>query len=71
MSCSRCGRKPRQIPPPSSAGRPGTAPSPAQRGGARSPKEIIEGMHDQIPESYFLYTGTIDEVVEKWKGENA
>ena len=32
-------------------------------------KEIIEGMHDQIPESYFLYTGTIDEVVEKWKGE--
>ena len=32
-------------------------------------KEIIEGMHDQIPESYFLYTGTIDEVVEKWKGD--
>ena len=32
-------------------------------------KEIIEGKHDQIPESYFLYTGTIDEVVEKWKGE--
>ncbi len=33
-------------------------------------KEIIEGKHDQIPESYFLYTGSIDEVVEKWKGEN-
>ena len=35
----------------------------------RGVKEIIEGMHDQIPESYFLYTGTIDEVVEKWKGD--
>ena len=33
-------------------------------------REIIEGKHDQIPESYFLYTGTIDEVVEKWKGDN-
>ena len=32
-------------------------------------KEIIEGKHDQIPESCFLYTGTIDEVVEKWKGQ--
>ncbi|MBE6925599.1 MAG: F0F1 ATP synthase subunit beta [Ruminococcaceae bacterium] len=32
-------------------------------------REIIEGMHDQIPESYFLYAGSIDEVVEKWKGE--
>ena len=32
-------------------------------------KEIIEGQHDQIPESYFLYAGSIDEVVEKWKGE--
>jgi len=32
--------------------------------------EIIEGKHDQIPESCFLYAGTIDEVVEKWKGEN-
>ncbi len=35
----------------------------------RSFKEIIEGMHDEIPESYFLYAGSIDEVVEKWKGE--
>jgi len=32
-------------------------------------KEIIEGKHDQIPESYFLYAGTIDEVVEKFRGE--
>ena len=32
-------------------------------------REIIEGMHDEIPESYFLYVGSIDEVVEKWKGE--
>ena len=30
-------------------------------------KEIIEGKHDEIPESYFLFTGTIDEVVEKYK----
>ena len=37
----------------------------------RSFREIIEGKHDQIPESYFLYAGSIDEVVEKWKGENA
>ena len=36
----------------------------------RSFKEIIEGKHDQIPESYFLYAGTIDDVVEKWKGDN-
>ncbi len=33
-------------------------------------KEVIEGLHDQIPESYFLYAGTIDEVVEKWKGDH-
>ena len=31
-------------------------------------KEIIEGKHDEIPESYFLYTGSIDEVVEKFRG---
>ena len=31
-------------------------------------KEIIEGKHDQIPESCFLYAGTIDDVVEKWGG---
>ena len=32
-------------------------------------KEIIEGKHDQIPESCFLFAGTIDDVVAKWKGE--
>ena len=32
-------------------------------------REIIEGKHDDIPESYFLFVGSIDEVVEKWKGE--
>ncbi len=35
----------------------------------RSFKEIIAGEHDEIPESYFLYAGSIDEVVAKWKGE--
>ncbi len=30
-------------------------------------KEIIEGKHDEIPESYFLFTGSIDEVVEKYR----
>ena len=30
-------------------------------------REIIEGKHDQIPESCFLYAGTIDEVVEKYR----
>ena len=34
-------------------------------------KEIIEGKHDDIPESYFLYAGSIDDVVEKWKGDQA
>ena len=28
-------------------------------------KEILEGKHDDIPESAFLFAGTIDEVVEK------
>ena len=38
----------------------------------RSFKEIIEGKHDDIPESYFLFAGTIDEVVAKYRGgENA
>ena len=32
-------------------------------------KEIIEGKHDEIPESCFLFAGTIDDVVTKWKGE--
>ncbi len=30
-------------------------------------KEIIEGKHDDIPESYFLNVGTIDEVRAKMK----
>lgn len=30
-------------------------------------KEIIEGKHDEIPESLFLFVGTIDEVLEKYK----
>ena len=33
-------------------------------------KEIIEGKHDEIPESCFLYVGSIDEVVEKFRGES-
>ena len=33
-------------------------------------REIIEGKHDQIPESCFLYVGSIDEVVEKFRGES-
>ncbi len=32
-------------------------------------KEIIEGKHDAVPESYFLFVGGIDEVVEKFRGE--
>ena len=30
-------------------------------------KEIIEGKHDELPESAFLFVGTIDEAVEKAK----
>ena len=30
-------------------------------------REIIEGKHDEIPESCFLYAGSIDEVVEKYR----
>ena len=30
-------------------------------------KEIIEGKHDDLPESAFLFAGTIDDVVEKAK----
>ena len=32
-------------------------------------REIIEGKHDDIPESAFLFAGTIDEVVARAKGE--
>ena len=31
-------------------------------------REIIEGKHDDLPESAFLFVGTIDEAVEKAKG---
>ena len=31
-------------------------------------REIIEGLHDDIPESAFLFVGSIDEVVAKAKG---
>jgi len=34
-------------------------------------KEIIEGKHDDIPESAFLFAGSIDEVVAKAKGDQA
>lgn len=30
-------------------------------------KEILDGLHDDIPESMFLFAGGIDEVVEKYK----
>ena len=32
-------------------------------------KEILEGKHDDLPESAFLFVGTIDEAVEKAKRE--
>ena len=31
-------------------------------------KEILDGKHDDIPESYFLNTGNIDDVLGKVKG---
>ena len=37
----------------------------------RSFKEIIEGKHDDIPESFFLFAGSIDEVVAKYRGGEA
>ncbi len=33
----------------------------------RSFREILDGKHDEIPESYFLFAGSIDEVVAKYK----
>lgn len=30
-------------------------------------REILDGLHDEIPESMFLFAGGIDEVVEKYK----
>ena len=37
----------------------------------RSFKEIIEGRHDEIPESMFLFAGGIDEVVERYNKSKA
>ncbi|OYD27133.1 ATP synthase F1 subcomplex beta subunit [Mycoplasma testudineum] len=34
----------------------------------RSFKEILEGIHDDLPEDAFLYVGTIEEAIEKSKG---
>ena len=36
----------------------------------RSFKEILEGKHDDIPESMFLFAGGIDEVVERFEKSN-
>jgi len=33
-------------------------------------REIIDGKHDQLPESAFLFAGTIDDVIEKAKKVN-
>ncbi len=33
-------------------------------------QEIIAGLHDEIPESCFLFAGTIEDVVQKWKGQS-
>ena len=34
-------------------------------------KEILDGLHDEIPEQMFLYCGTIEDVVEKYKNSKA
>ena len=34
-------------------------------------REIVEGKHDDLPESAFLFAGTIDDVIEKAKGGKA
>ena len=46
-------------------GIPGTYVSTSET--VRGFKEIIEGKHDDLPESAFLFVGTIDEAVEKAK----
>jgi len=33
-------------------------------------KEIVEGVHDEVPEGLFLNAGTIDEVVERYRKAN-
>ncbi|MEL7368775.1 MAG: F0F1 ATP synthase subunit beta [Myxococcota bacterium] len=37
----------------------------------RSFAELVEGKHDHIPENFFMYAGTIDEVVERAKKAGA
>lgn len=37
----------------------------------RSFKELVEGKHDAIPEGFFMYAGSIDEVVERAKKAGA
>ncbi|MEM1023312.1 MAG: F0F1 ATP synthase subunit beta [Myxococcota bacterium] len=37
----------------------------------RSFKELIEGKHDNVPENFFMYAGTIDDVVERAKKAGA
>ena len=37
----------------------------------RSFKELVEGKHDHIPENFFMYAGTIDQVVERAKKAGA
>ncbi|MBK7876681.1 MAG: F0F1 ATP synthase subunit beta [Planctomycetes bacterium] len=37
----------------------------------RSFKEIIEGKHDELPESAFMYAGSIEEVVERAKKQKS
>ena len=32
--------------------------------------KLIEGKHDDLPESAFLFVGSIDEAVEKAKNQN-
>jgi F-type H+-transporting ATPase subunit beta len=34
-------------------------------------REILDGKHDSLPESAFLFVGTIDEAVEKAKALGA
>ena len=34
----------------------------------RSFKEILDGKYDEIPEQHFYMKGTIEEVLEDWKG---
>ncbi|MEL6183308.1 MAG: F0F1 ATP synthase subunit beta, partial [Myxococcota bacterium] len=37
----------------------------------RSFKELCEGKHDEIPENFFMYAGTIDQVLERAKKAGA